>query len=53
FGELNGEEGTTLIVITHDPEVALRCSRRTRIEDGALREEAASDSAAEDAVPGH
>ena len=52
FAELNGEEGTTLIVITHDPEVALRCSRRTRIEDGALREEAAPGLAAEAAVPG-
>ena len=41
FDELNGEEGTTLIVITHDPEVAERCRRRTRIEDGALLEEAA------------
>ncbi|MYE03243.1 MAG: ATP-binding cassette domain-containing protein, partial [Alphaproteobacteria bacterium] len=53
FGELNGEEGTTLIVITHDPEVALRCSRRTRIEGGALREETAPDSAAEAAAAGH
>ena len=52
FGELNGEEGTTLIVITHDPEVALRCLRRTRIEEGALREEAAPGSAAEAAAPG-
>ena len=40
FAELNGEEGTTLIVITHDPEVARRCARRTRIGDGVLLEEA-------------
>ena len=44
FAELNGEEGTTLIVITHDPEVAERCRRRTRIEEGALLEEAAPAS---------
>ena len=44
FDELNGEERTTLIVITHDPEVAERCRRRTRIEDGALLEEAAPAS---------
>ena len=44
FDELNGEEGTTLIVITHDPEVAERCRRRTRIEGGALLEEAAPAS---------
>ena len=41
FGELN-VDGTTLIVITHDPEVALRCARRTHIGDGALHEEAAT-----------
>ena len=39
FVELNGE-GTTLIVITHDPDVAGRCVRRTRIGGGVLREEA-------------
>ena len=44
FAELNGEEGTTLIVITHDPQVARRCVRRTRIGDGVLREEAAAES---------
>ncbi len=41
FAELNGD-GTTLIVITHDPEVAQRCARRTHIGDGGLREETAS-----------
>ena len=40
FGELNGD-GTTLIVITHDPEVARRCARRTHIGEGGLHEEAA------------
>ena len=40
FAELNGD-GTTLIVITHDPEVAERCARRTHIGDGGLHEEAA------------
>ena len=39
FVELNREEGTTLIVITHDPAIAGRCVRRTRIGDGVLREE--------------
>ena len=42
FAELNREAGTTLILITHDLEVAGRCPRRTRIEDGGLIEEAAS-----------
>jgi len=39
FADLNREEGTTIIIITHDPEVAERCARRTRIGNGALREE--------------
>ncbi len=39
FADLNREERTTIIIITHDPEVAERCVRRTRIGDGVLREE--------------
>ena len=39
FVELNEEERTTIIVITHDPGVAGRCARRTHIGDGVLREE--------------
>ena len=39
FADLNREEGTTIIVDTHDPEVSRRCARRTRISDGVLREE--------------
>ena len=44
FARLNAEAGTTIIVITHDPEIAHRCTRRTRIGGGVLREEAAPDS---------
>ena len=43
FARLNAEEGTTFVVITHDPGVAERCVRRTRIGDGLLHEEASSD----------
>ncbi|MCY3802990.1 MAG: ABC transporter ATP-binding protein [Gammaproteobacteria bacterium] len=39
FVRLNREEGTTIIVITHDAEIARRCVRRTRIEEGLLHEE--------------
>ena len=44
FVELNRDEGTTIIVITHDPDVARRCARRTHIGAGVLSEEAPSAS---------
>ena len=37
---LNQEHGTTLILVTHDPQLAARCDRRLRLVDGTLREEA-------------
>lgn len=37
FG-LNKEEGTTLVVVTHDPELAKRCDRQIEIADGMLKE---------------
>ncbi|EMH4164046.1 ABC transporter ATP-binding protein [Pluralibacter gergoviae] len=37
---LNREHGTTLILVTHDPQLAARCDRRLRLVDGTLREEA-------------
>ncbi|WP_432696921.1 ABC transporter ATP-binding protein [Marinobacterium sp. YM272] len=36
---LNQQEGTTLILITHDPELAARCQRRLRLHNGQLTEE--------------
>ena len=38
---LNRENGITLIVVTHDEELAARCDRRILIRDGRLIEEAA------------
>jgi putative ABC transport system ATP-binding protein len=32
--ELNQEQGTTLIMVTHDAQVAQRCERRITIEAG-------------------
>jgi putative ABC transport system ATP-binding protein len=37
---LNREHGTTLVLVTHDPELAARCNRRLRLVNGELREEA-------------
>ena len=37
---LNREYGTTLILVTHDPQLAARCDRRLRLVNGILQEEA-------------
>ncbi len=34
--ELNREQGTTLVVVTHDQQVAARCERQIRIEAGRV-----------------
>ena len=34
--ELNREFGSTLVVVTHDPEVASRCERRVELRAGRL-----------------
>jgi putative ABC transport system ATP-binding protein len=37
--ELNREEGTTLVLVTHDSALAERCQRRLRLDGGALVKE--------------
>jgi len=37
--ELNREEGTTLVLVTHDAALADRCQRRLRLDSGALVKE--------------
>jgi len=44
FGQLNAEDGTTIVLVTHDPQVARSARRIIRIRDGALVE--AGDGAA-------
>ena len=44
--ELNRESGSTLIVVTHDPDVALRCARRVELHAGRIVAEPASGLAA-------
>jgi putative ABC transport system ATP-binding protein len=34
--DLNHEAGTTLVLVTHDPAIALRCDRQIRIEAGRI-----------------
>lgn len=36
--ELNREAGTTLVLVTHDPQIAARCERQLRIEAGRVAE---------------
>lgn len=38
--ELNREQGTTLVLVTHDTALAGRCERRLQLSNGSLREEA-------------
>ncbi|XOZ34665.1 ABC transporter ATP-binding protein [Halomonadaceae bacterium KBTZ08] len=38
---LNAEQGTTLVLVTHDEELAGRCSRRLRMDAGQLLETSA------------
>ena len=38
---LNAERDVTILIITHDPSVASRCARQTRIRDGKLFERGA------------
>jgi putative ABC transport system ATP-binding protein len=34
---LNQEQGTTLVLVTHDPQLAARCMRSIRIEAGRIQ----------------
>ncbi|MDQ6979430.1 MAG: ABC transporter ATP-binding protein [Mariprofundaceae bacterium] len=36
FHRLNQQEGVTMVLITHDPEVAAQCGRRLTIDDGYM-----------------
>ena len=38
--DLNQKKGITLIIVTHDPELADRCDRQIHIKDGQLLEDA-------------
>lgn len=40
--QLNAEQGTTLVLVTHDTELAARCQRRLALESGRLVTESAA-----------
>lgn len=40
--ELNRELGTTLVLVTHDRDIARRCERRILVEAGSVREDSAN-----------
>ena len=48
FGRLNGE-GRTVVLITHEPDVAARCRRVIRLSDGAVVEDRRTSTSAEPA----
>jgi putative ABC transport system ATP-binding protein len=47
--DLNREQGTTLVLVTHDRGIAARCDRRITIEAGRIARQEHSG----DALPGH
>lgn len=36
---INAERGTTFVVVTHDPEVAVACDRTIHMRDGVVEDE--------------
>ena len=49
---LNREQGTTLVLVTHDHALAQRCGRRLQIEAGQLREAVLSETGSGEAAQG-
>jgi putative ABC transport system ATP-binding protein len=50
LADLNREQGTTLVLVTHDPDLARRARRIVRLLDGAVVEDATTASASEPRV---
>jgi putative ABC transport system ATP-binding protein len=51
LGELNRELGTTLVLVTHERELAARARRTIRLRDGAVVEDSAAVPSVQPALP--
>lgn len=49
---LNRDQGTTLVLVTHDEALAQRCQRRFYLQDGKLNEQIQNGSELQDAATG-
>ncbi|MYD43344.1 MAG: ABC transporter ATP-binding protein [Gammaproteobacteria bacterium] len=49
FVDLNSDDGTTVVIITHDPGVARRCERNVRLVNGTITELDGSNASAHNA----
>lgn len=49
--DLNRREGTTLVIVTHDPELAERCERIIRLKGGAIVSDSGEAVSLDDSVP--
>ena len=47
LGQLNAAAGTTIVVVTHDPQVAARMRRQIRMLDGRIVSDTAAEAAAD------
>jgi ABC-type lipoprotein export system ATPase subunit len=52
FQQLNREEGITIVLVTHDGDVARHAPRIIRIQDGVIQDEASSEALPPDEVAG-
>jgi putative ABC transport system ATP-binding protein len=47
---LRDRHGATLVMVTHSPELALRCDRVVRVADGQIEDDGRADADARAAV---